>query len=108
MTGIDCRLICFGIASVVALSFAHPALADCSTPDGIEGDQIYNTTHDVMQFCNGTDWVNMGAAGGAAAETDPQVDALTASKWCAANVGGTAIVCDKDAPAAETTPKSAR
>src|SRR5262249_49677498 len=24
------------------------------------GDQIYNSSYNVMQFCNGTNWVNMG------------------------------------------------
>lgn len=93
-----CRLIFSGVLSIVALSFAPPALADCSTPAGVEGDQIYNTTVDVMQFCNGTNWVNMGAAGGAAAETDPQVGTLTNTKWCTSD--GTAINCTTDAPSA--------
>lgn len=31
-------------------------------------------------------------------ETDPQVGTLTASKWCAANAGGTAVDCTQDPP----------
>jgi hypothetical protein len=43
------------------MSYATNAHAACSTPAGVAGDQFYNTTHNVMQFCNGTDWINMGA-----------------------------------------------
>jgi hypothetical protein len=53
-------------ASALALVLAAPtsAFAACSTPTGTAGDQIYNSTHSVMQYCNGTDWVNMGSSGG--------------------------------------------
>src|ERR1700693_25330 len=50
---------------LLALVFAAPTAAlasGCSTPTGIAGDQIYNTTYNVMQYCNGTNWVNMGGA----------------------------------------------
>lgn len=47
-----------------------------------------------------------GTDGGISVETDPQVNTLTGSKWCAANAGGTAIDCTADAPlAAETDPE---
>ena len=32
----------------------------CSSPDGVEGEVDYNYTHAVMQYCNGSDWINMG------------------------------------------------
>ena len=35
-------------------------------------------------------------------ETDPEVGTLTASKWCAANAGGTAIDCTQSAPGLPT------
>ncbi|MFM9850255.1 MAG: tail fiber domain-containing protein [Hyphomicrobiaceae bacterium] len=41
------------------------------------------------------------------AEQDPQVGALTASKWCAADAGGTLIDCTQNAPSGETYPKLA-
>jgi hypothetical protein len=34
--------------------------ADCSGPTGIGGTIIWNTTYSVMQYCNGTSWINMG------------------------------------------------
>lgn len=37
--------------------------AACSDPSGGAGDQFYNTSYNVMQYCNGTDWINMGARG---------------------------------------------
>lgn len=42
-------------------------------------------------FADGTD-------DGITSESDPQVGTLTASKWCAANAGGTAIDCTQNAP----------
>jgi hypothetical protein len=42
---------------VVGTGVAH---ADCSGPSGVAGQIIYNTTFNVMQYCNGTNWINMG------------------------------------------------
>jgi len=44
---------------------------------------------------NGAAWINATLS---LTETDPQVGTLTATKWCAANAGGTAIVCNQAAP----------
>lgn len=41
----------------------NPAGGSCTTPAGDEGDIIYNSTHHVMQYCNGTNWVPMGPNG---------------------------------------------
>ncbi|WP_435642127.1 DUF1566 domain-containing protein [Micavibrio aeruginosavorus] len=41
----------------------NPAGGSCTTPAGDEGDIVYNSTHHVMQYCNGTNWVPMGANG---------------------------------------------
>lgn len=77
-----------------ALLLAQPSFAACTTPTGSAGDMIYNTTYDVMQYCNGTAWMNMGAVVGASNdESDPEVGTLTASNFCKANAGGTAIDC---------------
>lgn len=47
-----------------ALSDAEVALlyqnAYCETPDGVPGEMVYNTTHNVMQYCNGEAWVGIG------------------------------------------------
>lgn len=45
-------------ADVAALYAATNTV--CSNPGGFEGDMIYNSTHHVMQFCNGTEWVQIG------------------------------------------------
>lgn len=37
----------------------------CQNPERGEGTIIYNTTRDVMQFCNGEDWIAMGPVPGA-------------------------------------------
>jgi hypothetical protein len=46
------------------LVFASPqAYAACSgPPSGNEGDIIYNSSYHLMQYCNGTAWINMGAS----------------------------------------------
>lgn len=37
--------------------------AACSNPIGNAGEQMYNSTHSVMQYCDGTDWTAMGGGG---------------------------------------------
>ena len=32
----------------------------CSSPSGVEGQMVYNTSFNVMQYCNGADWVGIG------------------------------------------------
>lgn len=51
---------------------ALPATADaaCTNPNGVAGFQIYNVTYNVMQYCNGADWVNMGAPNSTVADGD--------------------------------------
>lgn len=36
----------------------------CSNPNGNEADQFYNQAYHTWQFCNGSNWVAEGAAGG--------------------------------------------
>jgi hypothetical protein len=55
------RYIAFAFAFLLIGVHAAGA-ADCTNPVKAEGTIIYNTTYRVMQYCNGTDWVNMGAA----------------------------------------------
>jgi hypothetical protein len=57
------------IALIAAISPAT-VFADCSDPFGTAGNQIYNTTHEVMQYCNGDDWVNTGAPSGGVQDGD--------------------------------------
>ncbi|WP_158401949.1 LamG-like jellyroll fold domain-containing protein [Celeribacter indicus] len=35
----------------------------CANPYGIEGQMIYNTSHDVVQFCDGARWIAIGKRG---------------------------------------------
>jgi len=48
------------IASAPAVAQATP----CVNPPGDEGDQVYNITYHVMQYCNGSHWVAMGSHSG--------------------------------------------
>ena len=55
----------YAFALIAAVTGSHGvAYAQCTVPPGNAGEQFYNTTHNVMQYCNGSDWVNMGAIGG--------------------------------------------
>src|SRR5262245_10883773 len=65
------------IAVIVAMLPAS-AMAACSNPGGTAGDQIYNTSYNVMQFCNDTAWVNMGSVG-AGGVADGDKGAITVS-----------------------------
>jgi microcystin-dependent protein len=61
--------------------------AACTSPNGGEGDQIYSSTYHLMMFCNGSNWINMGAA------SSGTIGTLTANNFCTANAGATAIQC---------------
>jgi len=52
------------VAGAVFLSLASgTAQAACTDPDGEAGDMIYNADHDVMQWCDGTNWYAAGGGG---------------------------------------------
>lgn len=55
----------FSLSVLIALACLTPrsAHAVCANPAGSAGDQIYNTTYSVMQYCNGTNWIGMGGGG---------------------------------------------
>jgi hypothetical protein len=59
------------IILVIALLVNFPAIAHaCLNPVGEEGDQVYNITYHVMQYCNGTNWIAMGSHAGAGGTAD--------------------------------------
>lgn len=50
---------------MVFLSFGtSTAMAACSNPIGNTGEQMYNSAHSVMQYCDGSDWTAMRGGGG--------------------------------------------
>lgn len=52
-----------GLFMFAMTGFAGSAHAACSDPVGYPGDQIYNSTHRVMQYCNAADkWIPMWGA----------------------------------------------
>lgn len=51
-------------AALIWVISTVPAHAACNSPPGGAGDQIYNSTHNVMQYCNGNLWIAMGSGGG--------------------------------------------
>jgi len=48
------------MAFIALLLLPQPAHADCTSPAGVAGNQVYNTSYNVMQYCNGERWVLMG------------------------------------------------
>lgn len=108
----------FTLALTLAVMVAGgPAFAQCANPVGAAGDQMYNATHDTMQYCDGTDWTAMKGTLASLSCTDGQVAAWnnTGSAWeCAdGGVGGAgssmvdgwpdAITCTPTSPALGTT-----
>lgn len=47
------------ISSIILLA-SNGAYADCYSPDGVAGDQIYNSSYNIMQYCNDSNWIAMG------------------------------------------------
>jgi len=47
----------------VLLFNAAAALAACTNPDGVAGQMKYNTDYQVVQYCDDTNWIAMGAGG---------------------------------------------
>jgi hypothetical protein len=75
---------------------AQRALAACANPVGIAGEQIYNSSSSVMQFCDGTDWTAMKKGSDTLASlscTDGQI-----AEW---NNTGTSWVCATPASGAD-------
>ena len=50
------------VAAFVALVALLPgqALAACTQPTAVEGNVLYNDDYNVVQFCDGTNWIAMG------------------------------------------------
>lgn len=68
----------FTAAFFTAALAAHGAnAAGCSSPPGTAGDIIYNNTYNRVQYCDGTNWVNMGSAG-----SEVGIGTLTAGDFC--------------------------
>lgn len=64
MTSVMCvnvgRSIKFSAVLILCMGFmaqVNTAEAACKFPHGFAGEQMYNQTHNVMQFCNGDDWI---------------------------------------------------
>jgi hypothetical protein len=95
----DCPAVPLGSTNDMVVSFlaANGVQAASSSllPSSVKkGMLVYDGTANALKYCDGTNWVALFGGG----ETDPQVGTLTASKWCVANAGGTAIDCTADAP----------
>lgn len=63
--------------------------------DGLSDVIITSPANNQVLLYNGSNWVNSAVT---VSESDPEVGALTANQWCAANSGGTAIVCNQAPP----------
>jgi hypothetical protein len=95
--GIEKRhLIVFAAALIIiGAGFVIAGLNTMIPDPGHNISQMQNCTNDgeILKMVNG-EW-------NCVTEGDPQVDLLTANKWCLANPSGTAINCTSDAPTGE-------
>lgn len=78
------RCLAIGIFAALIFGGSSSAFAACSGPTGAEGDMIYNTTHHMMQFCDGTDWIAMAgpSGGGGGGECTLPSDCSTIGSSC--------------------------
>ena len=60
----DCFVATLLAMTVFLLFFANPVFAACSSPSGTAGQIYYNNTDSVLQYCDDTNWVSMGAGPG--------------------------------------------
>ncbi len=76
------------------VSFSGLALADCSNPEGPAGRQMYNSTYNVMQFCDGTDWIGMagGVSSGGAGSATTMVSGWPDALRCSGALGAIIMV----------------
>ena len=66
-----CGKICYNnemkniaLPLIIFLVLTNHARADCASPAGVAGTMEYFTAENTFKFCNGTDWIDMGASGG--------------------------------------------
>ena len=50
------QILVFAGALLLASPHAHAA---CSNPTGQAGEAVFNIDHNVMQYCDDTDWIAM-------------------------------------------------
>jgi hypothetical protein len=54
------RVFCLSLAMAGMVGgLSSAAWADCTNPTATAGTQVYNATHDAMQYCNGINWISM-------------------------------------------------
>jgi hypothetical protein len=70
LSGYFQAVIVIGIAVLAAPQMARAA---CSLPAGVEGNVIYNDDYNVVQFCDGTNWVSMGGGSAQPGGSDTQI-----------------------------------
>lgn len=92
------------VVSLFALVLAPLAsFAACSDPSGNEGEVIYNSTAKMLQFCNGTVWVNAagiapGSGGGGGKPTYAGLSSGTTNGDVTDEVAGLNALCDATYP----------
>jgi hypothetical protein len=67
------------LALLVSMLVPLEARAGCANPAGKEGEIVYNDDFNVMQFCDGSDWVGMGGGSQPAEVADGDKGDVTVS-----------------------------
>ncbi|AGH96985.1 outer membrane protein assembly factor BamB family protein [Micavibrio aeruginosavorus] len=52
-----------GVGGVAGAGTVYLFSPSCTNPDGVVGDITYNTTHHLLQYCAGGDWIGAGPIG---------------------------------------------
>ena len=81
------RLRVLAITMLVGVFAPATTWAACTNPGGTAGDQIYNGTVSMMQYCNGIVWVNMGS------NVNSTIGTLTPNDYCLADPTGVFVQC---------------
>lgn len=64
-SAIENRVWLSSFVLLIIVFFSFSAQAACTTPAGIAGEMYYNTTDEVMVYCDNTNWIDMGPTPGA-------------------------------------------
>lgn len=60
------------VSSLYGATGGMCSVSTCAAPSGTTGEIVFNTDYDVMQYCNGSNWIAMGPPGnGGAGCTNP-------------------------------------
>jgi|GEM_PF-3325831 len=58
---------------LASIFYSSTSYAACGSPDGAAGDQVYNSSYNVMQYCNGSQWMAMSVIDSVWTKVNPDI-----------------------------------